>query len=221
MFRIIILTLLSTSLVVFTTATLKHPPPNIRRIQQEFQNRLSTNYSSLLLEQISTNSTTLRHRHLQTATSHDFIPLRILFDTSGVDRLLTTFASETNNKISFLKNTVLPAVNDVWSSHLKVLPIGTFSIPKNICFGGLNIFRNLVVDNHDLVIFVTADSCSNEEGALAYAYPCAMDALSDRPVVGKILEWFISFLSMHVISHVYFDHNNVFIQNNIILAYYS
>ena len=178
-------------------------PPIIRKIRKDFQDRFSQNYSSLLLEQEAYQSSkndpidSFGHgegseRNLSTEGSY---PLRIQFETSHLDALrtdpsLTSSSKATNDRINFLKQTILPSVNQIWSSHLSLrTPSNRYRIPSDICFGMLNLFENdYFMPDAGLIIFVTADECSEEAKVLAYALPCAMDSETDRPIVGECLQ---------------------------------
>lgn len=121
--------------------------------------------------------------------SQKFAPMRIHFDTS---RLESRFGEgdETDVEISKIIDEILPAAAAKWSQHLSVLvPVDSSSgivLPAHEC--DLSEWTNeTTVFNADLVILVGGDANDNcGPKQLAYARPCSLDSLTDRPITGAM-----------------------------------
>jgi hypothetical protein len=158
--------------------------------------------SELILPQIplqhydvGTATATTLDRTLQTDTSNGNVvyePIRIQFDTRVLDSLYGVGDTAVDAKIDFIKATVLPAAAQKWAQHLYVLPT-QFSVPIGpaSCFFLYStiLTTNVTYTDTDLVIIVGGDPggiCSGGtlEHTLAYAFPCGLDEITERPVVG-------------------------------------
>lgn len=112
--------------------------------------------------------------------------LRIYFETSSLQDTLEKFENDENvkAKLDFLEQTVLPNLEEAWASRLSVIPLDTILIPETVC--GINT-KIIEVRGVDLVIFVNAQECNFGGELLAYAFPCKMSSIDDRPVIGKCI----------------------------------
>jgi Leishmanolysin len=129
-----------------------------------------------------------RHRILQDTSAYQ--PIRMTFDTRVLDSLYGVGNSDVDGKIDFIRQDILPAMQAKWSRHLWVRPV-TSAIPVGIdsCFGEYASLLNGTVayDQTDLVVVVGGDPgglCNDGGGTLAYAFPCGLDSVTDRPIVG-------------------------------------
>ena len=125
--------------------------------------------------------------------------LRMHFITEPLESLAGQ--SDANDiAIDAILNQVLPAVQELWTSHLSVFQVrGSVPIESNVCFGVYDdqipssILAN-GVDNADLVMIVSGFNEVNlngelltlcKPGVLAGATSCVLDQF-DRPLVGFI-----------------------------------
>jgi hypothetical protein len=154
--------------------------------------------SELILPQIplqhydvGTATTTTLDRTLQTDTSNgNFVyePIRIQFDTRVLDSLYGVGDTAVDAKIDFIKDTILPAAAQKWTQHLYVRPT-QFGVPIGpaSCFFSYStiLTTNVTYTDTDLVIVVGGDPggiCDG--GTLAYAIPCGLDVITERPIIG-------------------------------------
>lgn len=128
-------------------------------------------------------------RDLQTrqgASRTKYRPLRIHFETSPLESLRGRYGEEADKKIDFIITEVLPEAGKRWSDALSVVPINArFAVPRGSCGGAVT--DAFTVSNSDVVMVVSSDvrMCREAVGAIAAAYPCAVDNY-DRPIVGVI-----------------------------------
>uniref|UniRef100_A0A7R9W347 EGF-like domain-containing protein n=1 Tax=Pseudictyota dubia TaxID=2749911 RepID=A0A7R9W347_9STRA len=116
-------------------------------------------------------------------------PLRIHFLTDALDEARGQ-SDVKDRKIDALEQTVLPAIANEWSRALSVFPVqDVISVPRDACFGLVNLQRSIDVGGADIVIVVDVASredlaCTPEgNNALAVAAPCEADQW-DRPIIG-------------------------------------
>ena len=116
----------------------------------------------------------------------EYSPLRIQFETSPIESLKGRYGDAADRKIDFIIEEVLPVAGKRWSDALSVVPIDArFEIPRGACGGAVT--EEFTVADADVVMVVTTDvkMCTEAVGAIAAAYPCAVDSY-DRPIVGVI-----------------------------------
>jgi Leishmanolysin len=130
-----------------------------------------------------------RHRGLQDTSAYE--PIRITFDTRVLDSVYGMGNSDVDGKIDYIRSEILPAMQAKWSSHLLVRPLpSAIPVGPDVCFGEYGDILNattIAYDNTDLVVVVGGDPgqlCGDNTGTLAYAFPCGLDTLTDRPIVG-------------------------------------
>lgn len=137
----------------------------------------------------------------QSSSSSNYQPIRIAFITSQLESQLNK-NSYTDAKIRYILDSILPEVQNLWSSRLRVIPnTQNITFDSSVCFGVFNgLLPNEVLQygvDADMVIIASAINvaafsdgykdvfCSTNSGKLAFAVLCARDQL-DRPAIGFI-----------------------------------
>ena len=117
-------------------------------------------------------------------------PVRIHFEMGDLNSSRGK-SREMDRRIDLVVDTVLPAIAELWSRSLGVIPVsGPIAVSQDACWGYQR--GSGLVEGADLMIFVGArydEMLGCEEGgdnnALAVAAPCESDQY-DRPVLGII-----------------------------------
>lgn len=121
----------------------------------------------------------------QTQILTPFTPLRFYFDT----RIIESVRGTGNNdaKIDRILNEILPAAAAKWSAHLSVQTLlSSIPVNRDSCFGEFSGFleEEIFIEDADIVVLVGGDPMNVcKEGVLAYAAPCQLEPITDRPIV--------------------------------------
>ena len=187
----VLLTLWMVILVSSVSNDIKLPHVELQRLHVEYDIPLNyyhvqQQHDRSIQEQTNNNSTSTT-----TTTELIYEPIRIVFDTRVLDSLYGLGNFDVDAKIDFIKSTILPQTAARWAQHLYVPPIMDTITPITIgpqtCAGLYSDFltSNIQFTSADLVIVVGGDPaqiCS--DGTLAYAFPCNIDQMFDRPITG-------------------------------------
>jgi leishmanolysin-like peptidase len=136
-------------------------------------------------------------RHRQTSESA-MKPLRIKFYVEPLLSNIQNADALTKTKGNAIIHKVLPQIEALWSQTLSVEPSPSIVLPPDVCF---ELFdypaewsnERKGLEDTDLLVFVSAmdsigstELCSRNSAltTLAISSPCAIDPVTDRPVVG-------------------------------------
>jgi len=131
--------------------------------------------------------------------STTYQPIRIKFHTDPILAAIQDADTLTKARGNAIITHVLPEIEAIWSQSLSVIRSdNNLVLPSNVCFDLYEFPEEwskpaIGVSETDLVIFVSAlkfigttELCSNNAAlsTLAVSSPCAVDPVTDRPVVG-------------------------------------
>lgn len=179
------------------------PPSPLAHVSYANYNDNDENNNNLNGEYISNHH---QHHRLTTSQENQWRPLRIKFYVEPLLNDIQNADSLTKTKGNVIIHKVLPQIEALWSESLSVVPSPNIVLPPDVCF---ELFdypaewsddKKGGVDGTDLLIFVSAmesigsteicsssSSSTNQSAALttlAISSPCAIDPVTDRPVVG-------------------------------------
>lgn len=135
--------------------------------------------------------------HRRTTSQSAMRPIRIKFYVEPLLKDIQNADVLTKTKGNAIIHKVLPQVEALWSQSLSVVPSPTLVVPPDVCFELYDYPAEWSNDKQgltdtDLLVFVSAmdfigstEICSrNSATTLAVSSPCAIDPVTDRPVVG-------------------------------------
>ena len=148
---------------------------------------------------INTNAEDTSQSRRTATLTRTYQPLRIKFHTDPLLAAIQDADTLTKARGNAIITHVLPKIEAIWSQSLSIIPSdNNLVLPSNVCFDLYEFPTEwskpkLGVSDTDLVIFVSAlqfigttELCSNNAAlsTLAVSSPCAIDPVTDRPVVG-------------------------------------
>lgn len=134
----------------------------------------------------------------RTSQSDSMKPLRIKFYVEPLLKDIQNADALTKAKGNTIIQKVLPQIETLWSESLSVVPSPSIVLPQGVCFELFDYPPDWSdakkgLPDADLLIFVSGmnsigstELCSSTSAlsTLAVSSPCAIDPVTDRPVVG-------------------------------------